>query len=186
MKKIAYPTFGLALLMLVSACSTSTKQAKTQKDPMNKVLSDASLVLKGVASWYGHPFHGRTTANGEKYNMYDYTAAHKTLPFGSRLLVINPKNNKSLMVRVNDRGPYVGNRILDLSFAAARELELLGTGTGQVTIAVYPPLDKMANISAMAGYTKSTTQPKTGQLGQSTVHAASLVKPAKPSILVDI
>lgn len=76
----------------------------------------------GVASWYGNRFHGRRTANGERYNMHAYTAAHKSLPFGTILRVTNLDNDKSILVRVNDRGPYVRGRVIDLSRAAAEEI----------------------------------------------------------------
>ncbi len=76
----------------------------------------------GVASWYGRRFHGRKTANGERFNMREMTAAHLTLPFGTELLVTNPENGQSVKVRINDRGPFVPGRVLDLSYAAAKEL----------------------------------------------------------------
>src|SRR5687768_12194400 len=76
----------------------------------------------GKASWYGKQFHGRTTANGEEYNMFHFTAAHRTLPLGTWVKVTNLKNGKSVVVRINDRGPYAGNRIIDLSYAAAQSL----------------------------------------------------------------
>jgi rare lipoprotein A len=83
----------------------------------------------GVASWYGPGFQGRRTANGEKYNMYDLTAAHPTLPFGTRLAVRNVRTGKIVVVRVNDRGPFKKSRILDLSYAAAKEVGVFGPGT---------------------------------------------------------
>ncbi|MEN8444116.1 MAG: septal ring lytic transglycosylase RlpA family protein [Cyanobacteria bacterium J06555_13] len=82
-------------------------------------LEDSTIDMKGEASWYGPYFHGRTTANGETYNQNDLTVAHKSLPFGTQLQVRNLVNGKTVVVRVNDRGPYVGDRILDLSKAAA-------------------------------------------------------------------
>jgi len=88
----------------------------------------------GIASWYGVPFHGRKTSNGETYNMYDWTAAHKTLPMNTRLLVENLSNGRSTTVRINDRGPFVGNRIIDLSYNVARDLGIIKEGTGQVRI----------------------------------------------------
>jgi rare lipoprotein A len=89
---------------------------------------------RGVASWYGKKFHGQRTANGETYDMYAMTAAHKTLPIPSYLRVRNLNNGKSVIVRVNDRGPFRENRIIDLSYAAAAKLGILGTGTGIVEI----------------------------------------------------
>ena len=88
----------------------------------------------GIASWYGNPFHGRKTSNGETYNMYDWTAAHKTLPMHTRLLVENLGNGQSTTVRINDRGPFVGTRIIDLSYNVARELGIMKEGTGKVRI----------------------------------------------------
>ena len=92
--------------------------------------------FSGVASWYGKDFHGKKTSNGEIYNMNDMTAAHKTLPMNTMLKVTNIKNNKSVVVRVNDRGPFVGTRIIDLSFLAATRLELVANGTGPVGLEV--------------------------------------------------
>jgi rare lipoprotein A len=88
----------------------------------------------GIASWYGIPFHGRKTSNGETYNMYDWTVAHKTLPMNTRLLVENLGNGRSTTVRVNDRGPFVGTRIIDLSYNVARDLGIIKKGTGKVRI----------------------------------------------------
>ncbi len=95
-----------------------------------------SLVQRGIASWYGKKFHGRRTANGEIYNMYKRTAAHKTLPFGTYVLVKNLKNHKKTIVRINDRGPFVKNRIIDLSYRAAKEIGLIGPGTAPVELTV--------------------------------------------------
>ncbi len=92
--------------------------------------------FSGVASWYGKDFHGKKTSNGEVYNMNDMTAAHKTLPMNTMLKVTNLKNNQSVVVRVNDRGPFVGSRIIDLSYNAATRLDLVGHGTGPVGIEV--------------------------------------------------
>lgn len=88
----------------------------------------------GVASWYGKDFHGRKTANGERYNMYSMTAAHKLLPLGTKVRVTHLGSGRSIVVRVNDRGPFVGNRIIDLSYAGAKRLGMLGTGTARVRV----------------------------------------------------
>lgn len=95
---------------------------------------------KGIASWYGTKFHGRKTSNGERYNMYAMTAAHKTLPIPGYLKVTNLRNNRSIIVRVNDRGPFHQNRIIDLSYAAAAKLNILRTGTGFVEISTVDPI----------------------------------------------
>ena len=90
----------------------------------------------GKASFYGPGFHGRRCANGEIFDMYKLTCAHKTLPFGTRLNVTNQKNGKSTIVRVTDRGPYVKGRIIDLSKAAAMELDMVSSGVASVTVEV--------------------------------------------------
>ena len=96
--------------------------------------SAEGYVETGTASWYGNPFHGRKTSNGEIYNMYDWTAAHKTLPMNTRLLVENLGNGRTTTVRINDRGPFVGTRIIDLSYNVARDLGIMKEGTGHVRI----------------------------------------------------
>lgn len=91
---------------------------------------------KGYASWYGKKFHGRKTSNGETYNMYGLTAAHKTLPLGTWLKVTNLENGKTVNVRVNDRGPFVKGRIIDLSYTAAKTIDMTLKGTAPVRITV--------------------------------------------------
>jgi len=90
----------------------------------------------GLASWYGNPFHGRRTANGEVYDMTELTAAHRTLPFNTWLIVENLNNRRAVEVRVNDRGPFAGGRILDLSYAAARVLDATGQGVVPIRLRV--------------------------------------------------
>ena len=92
--------------------------------------------LQGVASWYGYPHHGRLTANGQRFNMHELTAAHRTLPFGTRLRVTNLINGRSVTVTITDRGPFVKQRVLDLSYAAAREIGMIGPGTAPVQLEV--------------------------------------------------
>lgn len=88
----------------------------------------------GVASWYGPGFHGKTTANGEQFDTNDFTAAHRTAPFGTKVKVVNQSNGKFVIVRINDRGPYAKNRIIDLSQAAAKRIEMIENGTANVTL----------------------------------------------------
>ncbi len=91
---------------------------------------------EGIASWYGHPYHGRATSSGEIYDMERMTAAHRTLPFGTRIRVENLSNGRHVEVTINDRGPFVEARLIDLSHAAARRLELLGPGTARVRLRI--------------------------------------------------
>jgi rare lipoprotein A len=93
-----------------------------------------TLTLASLASWYGYPYHGNRTASGEIYNMHSMTAAHRTLPFGTRVRVCNTSNKRCVNVRINDRGPFVHGRDIDLSRAAAEVIGLRSAGVGQVTI----------------------------------------------------
>lgn len=98
--------------------------------------------VEGIASWYGDKFHGKPTATGEIYNQYDLTVAHKTLPLNSLLFVTNLENGKSLMLRLNDRGPFIGNRIIDLSSAAAKALGTTEKGLAKVRVQYAGPANK--------------------------------------------
>lgn len=98
------------------------------------ILDAAGYSEEGVASWYGSDFHGKKTANGETYDMHGMTAAHKILPFNTQLRVTNLDNNRSIVVRVNDRGPFVANRIVDLTRTGAERLDMLGPGTARVRL----------------------------------------------------
>ncbi|MDR2153958.1 MAG: septal ring lytic transglycosylase RlpA family protein [Burkholderiaceae bacterium] len=96
-------------------------------------------VERGVATWYGPGLHERTTASGEKFNMHDFTAAHKTLPFGSLVMVRNLRNGRKVVVRINDRGPFSPNRVIDLSQAAASSLGMKARGRDTVVLCpAYP------------------------------------------------
>ena len=101
-------------------------------DYVPKINNDYSEI--GIASWYGDKFHNKKTANGEVFNKYELTAAHKTLPLPSIVKVTNLDNGESLIVKVNDRGPFVGDRIIDLSEYAAQELGFMNTGTTEVVV----------------------------------------------------
>ncbi len=109
---------------------------------------------RGVASWYGRMFHGRRTSSGEPYNMYAMTAAHRTLPLPSYVKVRNLRNGKQVTVRVNDRGPFLHNRLIDLSYAAAYRLGIVSTGTGLVEVSAVTP-----------GEIEASPQPRTIAVG---------------------
>jgi len=101
------------------------------------------FVQRGLASWYGEKFHGRKTSSGDVYNMHAMTAAHKNLPLPSYVRVVNIKNGRSVVVLVNDRGPFIGDRIIDLSFAAATQLDIVDPGTAEVEISVLSSPDAL-------------------------------------------
>jgi rare lipoprotein A len=103
---------------------------------IEKRAAAAPAVQTGMASWYGPGFHGQETSSGEIYDQHQLTAAHRTLPLGTRVEVTNLANRRSIEVRINDRGPFFGDRVIDLSYAAARALDLIGPGTAPVQIQV--------------------------------------------------
>jgi rare lipoprotein A len=107
----------------------------------------------GLASWYGHPYHGRASASGEIYDMEQMTAAHRTLPFGTMVRVHDLDNEKSVDVRINDRGPFVDGRIIDLSHAAARAIEMIGPGTARVGLEILsaPAAASQAHFGVQVG-----------------------------------
>ncbi len=142
---------GVALLLL-AACSSAPPAQQTQSSDSSYTprkgstsyevkgnryypLSSADgFVQRGLASWYGRDFHGRLTSNGERYNMYGRTAAHKTLPFNTYVRVTNRTNGRKTVVRVNDRGPFVRGRIIDLTYAAAQQLGMVEEGVVPVKV----------------------------------------------------
>lgn len=107
--------------------------------------------MTGLASWYGHPYHGRRTSSGETYNMHDLTAAHRTLPFDTMVWVSNLENGKQVQVRINDRGPFVEDRVIDLSFAAAKAIDLVGSGTARVSLKIVHATNDAAPLAVQVG-----------------------------------
>ena len=117
---------------------TALKKEKRKSNKQNKTpsLNKSKMMYKGISSYYGPKFHGKLTANGEIFDMYGVTAAHKEFPFNTVTRVTNKNNGKSLIIRINDRGPYVDGRILDCSFGAAKKLGFVGEGTAPVKIEI--------------------------------------------------
>jgi rare lipoprotein A len=125
--------------------------------------TSAGYVARGVASWYGRDFHGLATSSGETYDMHAMTAAHTTLPLPTWVEVTNLTNGKRVVVKVNDRGPFVDNRLIDLSYAAATALDMVRTGTTRVEVrTVAPPLDALRAETVVAASTASSSQPQAG------------------------
>lgn len=142
---------GLFLCACLTASAQESTAAKTDDQPAVAINTEPSKTEEmlaeeakhelsvGIASYYAAKFHGRRTASGEKFSSKLLTAAHLTLPFGTQLKVTNLRNMKSVIVRVNDRGPHVKGRIVDLSRAAAQAIGLIQTGTARVVLEVVPP-----------------------------------------------
>ncbi len=127
---------GTAVSPAPNPNATAAKHDKTPVAP-----APVGYTEEGNASWYGNPFHGRRASNGETYDMHKLTAAHRTLPFETMVRVTNLSNNKSTVVRITDRGPFVENRVIDLSMAAAREIESIGPGVVRVRLEVLGNVD---------------------------------------------
>jgi len=136
---------------IVSGCGARLASVKEDRGPsytingktyhtMKKV--SPGYTQKGTASWYGPGFHGKKTSSGEKYDMHEFTAAHNVLPHNTLVRVINLTNHKEVVVRINDRGPFVGDRVIDLSLSAAREIGMVGPGTAPVKMTVLEKSDK--------------------------------------------
>jgi rare lipoprotein A len=133
LKNILTRVCAMMPLLFIAACNTTASH-----DPnATGSISQASLgqeFQRGTASWYGPGFHGRKTASGERFDSNDMTAAHRSLPFGTRLRVVNETNGRSVVVRVNDRGPFAHRRIIDLAKGPAQALGLTSAGTGYVSL----------------------------------------------------
>jgi rare lipoprotein A len=131
-------TFAMVLAIVVAGCGKKKARVAVPAGGHGPAAAAPSIgaTERGVASWYGHPYHGRPAADGEIYDMETLVAAHRTYPFQTWVRVRNIANNKTVDVRIIDRGPFVGGRVIDLSHAAATQIGLIGPGTGQVEITV--------------------------------------------------
>ena len=131
---------ALITAAIVSGCASSPRFTRERSGGSNtrSAGSDAKSLktMEGIASYYADDFNGKKTANGETYNMYKMTAAHRSLPFNTKVKVTNLDNKRSIIVRINDRGPFKLERIIDLSLAAATQLGMKGTGTANVKLEV--------------------------------------------------
>ena len=135
-RSLGISTALLALILASLALAACAKKHHTAAAPLPPRAGTAEIRdgETGLASWYGHPYHGRPAANGEIYDMEKLTAAHRTLPFGTWVRVVNLTNDKNVDVRITDRGPFVENRIIDLSHAAAEAIALIGPGVARVRL----------------------------------------------------
>ncbi len=156
--RIKYFLLSILAVFLITGCASRSyyvypshshninNSAKIQNATMRPYRIDGKIyyptvvqtgnIYRGIASWYGPNFHGKKTSNGEYYDMYALTAAHKTLPMNTIVKVTNLLNGKSVIVRINDRGPFVKNRIIDLSYAAAKRLSIVANGTAPVRLKI--------------------------------------------------
>jgi rare lipoprotein A (peptidoglycan hydrolase) len=136
--------FGICFLIFLSSCASSPRFTKDRfaepkvnpSRPAAASTGGKATSYTGIASYYAHDFHGKKTANGEAFDMHALTAAHRSFPFNTKVRVTNTENGKSCIVRVNDRGPFKLERIMDLSMGAAEALDMMKSGTATVTLEV--------------------------------------------------
>jgi rare lipoprotein A (peptidoglycan hydrolase) len=137
--------FTVVLIVVALAASSGCSHRAVAKTPAPAKIGATE---SGIASWYGIPYHGRRAASGEIYDMEQFTAAHRTLPFQTWVEVTDLDNGKRVDVRITDRGPFVNGRIIDLSLAAARKIDMVGAGTARVKLKVIPPPRGSENSAA--------------------------------------
>lgn len=154
------------ILIIFVLFFTSSCAILPEKIPL-PTLKRGVVSERGTASWYGKDFHGRRTANGEIYNMYGNSAAHKTLPFGTVVSVENLDNGKTLTTRINDRGPFIRGRIIDLSYGAAKEIKMIGPGVARVRVSVLKWGDGKYKKIGTVKRTKKTVKSPVKQEGYS-------------------
>src|SRR5215467_5871915 len=145
----ALPRFFLPPLLFLAACSLPPSRVKLPPSP----ASEGRISQTGIASWYGPGFHGKATASGAIYDQNDLTAAHQTLPLGTRVMVTNLENGRSAELVINDRGPFAKGRIIDLSYAAGESLGMIGPGTIPVRLEVIESPQRIRFIRASLDYT---------------------------------
>ena len=163
-------TLIIAFAAIVASCAHHTNRGALAPPPARLKKTDV-----GVASWYGTPYHGRQTASGETYDMYNLTAAHRKLPFQTWVEVENLSNGKRVDVRINDRGPFVGHRVIDLSQTAAKEIDMLGTGTARVRLTVVAGPAKRFPASSSPASTSPTMS--TPAISSPTIISPTAVSP---------
>jgi len=143
--KVFLPVLLIVVFFLLSACAPRQRIVYERRIPPPEKETkiekrETREVQQGIASWYGKDFHGRQTSSGEVYDMYQLTCAHQTLPLGTMVMVTNLENGKSVELKVNDRGPFVKGRIIDVSYAAAKMLDMSEKGTAMVKVEVFGPV----------------------------------------------
>lgn len=164
--RISIVLLGLILLTLACGVSSRTSTGSYSGTSTPGVTKDVNAIETGEASWYGPDFHGRQTANGEKYDMNGLTAAHRTLPFNTHVLVENLDNGKTVEVRINDRGPFAKDRIIDLSKGAAEKVDMIGPGTARVRIYLMNGEELAINDIKRAKYTVQLGSYETRELAE--------------------
>jgi rare lipoprotein A len=177
--------FALALSLVILLLSSCAKKHRVTAvtTPAPQIYSQET----GLASWYGHPYHGRAASNGEIYDMEKLTAAHRTLPFGTWVHVTNLANNKSVDVRIIDRGPFIDGRIIDLSHAAAQAINMIGPGVAEVRVDILSapqitPADGWYSVQAGAFRDKDRAERLRASMEREYGSARLVLRPGSPSL----
>ena len=158
--RLSGPAFFRACLPVLAALAFAGGCSSPAPKPVYFPGYPIGFVERGMASWYGPGFHGNKTANGEQYDMHKLTAAHRTLPLGSIAVVRSTTTGKEVTVRINDRGPFAKGRVLDLSYAGARALGMVGTGTDQVELRVVGFQGRTAEMGYLRVQIGSFSEPR--------------------------
>jgi peptidoglycan lytic transglycosylase len=149
----AYRSISLFLCLYAFGCAVPPSKVRLPQIPPQSQAPSNGVSQTGIASWYGPGFHGKATASGEVYNQNELTAAHQTLPLGTRVMVTNLENGSATEVLVNDRGPFAKGRIIDLSYAAAQSINMIGPGTALVRLDVIDSPLPIDSIRSSLDYT---------------------------------
>lgn len=159
LKKYVVIQICLVIFLSLTACAVYDVAVRhwpedtTPESTTTPVPTEVVDTFEGIASWYGPKFHGKKTASGEVFDMYDLTAAHNTLPMGTLCVVTNKNTDESVTIRINDRGPFVKDRVIDLSYAAAKVIGMIETGTAPVYVEV------LGSEESVPGYETASTPP---------------------------
>ncbi len=198
MKQTTQPLILLLISMLLIGCAGKSAVVKKRVPGSYTINGKTYHTMKkirpgysqsGIASWYGPGFHGKKTASGEVYDMHALTAAHSTLPLNTLVHVTNLTNRKSVFVRVNDRGPFVGERVIDLSFCAAKKLDMVKPGTAPIRFTVIGPANSKLASTARVPPAGHSNRPANSKLtlitsaGHAKKMAASAPNPFYPGKL---
>ena len=182
MNRLSISALLIGVVFLFNACGVSNRASSSNSGTSPRSSKNINSIETGVASWYGPDFHGRQTANGEKYDMHGLTAAHRTLPFNTEVLVENLDNGKTVQVRINDRGPFAKDRIIDLSRGAAEKVEMIGPGTARVRIYIVGGTENLPENIKKAQYTvqlgsynnREAAEKKSGEIRSSYVEEVTV------------
>jgi rare lipoprotein A len=180
-RNIERTAFLLALTLTLAGCAHKRHVRATPPRPVAPGYTET-----GIASWYGHPYHGRQSANGEIYDMEKMTAAHRTMPFNTWVRVENLSNSKSVELRITDRGPFIAHRIIDVSHAAAEALEMIGPGTARVRIVVIraPELVTSGTFAVQVGAYESQQSAEAVRVRMASLYGSArlVFRPGNPAV----